>query len=111
MRKGRKQTSSGEIQLELALERVAWDNDKWLAEAAAIIREVAATKATFSADDIWASLEAKRVPPPRDPRCMGVAFRRACSAGLVEHSRNYIKSARPVCHRRPIPVYTRKDET
>lgn len=96
---------SGEVQLELALERVQKDQGEWMEEAAAAIRTCARFLRDFTTDAVWHTLEGHGVAPPRDPRAMGAAIRRAKKDGLIEATGEYRKSSRPECHRRPIPVY------
>lgn len=102
----------GERQLELGLERVVKGQDPWMDLAAYAIGDCAEahynSRSHFTTDNVWRWLEVRDIDPPRDPRAMGAAIRRAKKDGVIEATGEYRKSTRPACHRRPIPVYRAK---
>ncbi len=57
---------------------------------------------TFTADDVWALLEERQVPPPREPRALGPVLTRLKRAGKLE-GRGYRPSNRR--HKAPVMAY------
>lgn len=110
--------TEGQRQLELALEAVATDQEEWLDYAEQAINHVASVIFTrnekgevvkgFTTDAVWRLLQDRGINPPRDPRAMGAAVRRALKAGRIEATGEYRKTERTSSHRRPCAVYALK---
>ncbi|QMP84606.1 hypothetical protein KGG93_gp61 [Streptomyces phage Endor2] len=62
--------------------------EEWRAEAVEIITDLALTRPTFSADDVWAS----GLERPKNSRALGGAFQRARNLGLIEPTNTFVKS-------------------
>lgn len=78
---------------------------EWLAAAMLAVRDLARHNDTFTTDQVWELLELDNVAT-HEPRAMGAVMRRASKDGLIEATGNYVKSARPECHARPVPVWS-----
>lgn len=95
----------GQMALDDALERVdehADDNWKWFAEL--VVRRLASAQPTFTTDDVWMELESFDVST-HEPRALGAIMRNLAREGLIRTTDRYVKSDRPECHQRPIPVW------
>jgi hypothetical protein len=77
----------------------------WMGSAMKTIAELAATLSSLTSDDIWAAVE----QPPREPRMIGNAMRRAQSAGLIEPTDEHRRSQRQLNHTRPVLVWRSLD--
>jgi hypothetical protein len=77
----------------------------WMGSAMKTIAELAATLPSLTSDDIWAAVE----QPPREPRMIGNALRRAQSAGLIEPTDEHRRSQRQLNHTRPVLVWRSLD--
>jgi tRNA(Arg) A34 adenosine deaminase TadA len=95
----------GEQAKQEALQMVATGNEAWLDKAISQIELVAKEKLEFTTDDVWAAITKAGLGLPGEMRAMGMAIVRAKNDGVMRDTGRYIKSNRPVCHRRPIPVY------
>jgi threonine dehydrogenase-like Zn-dependent dehydrogenase len=78
--------------------------DAWLAAAVQRIGTVAATKLSFTTDDVWATLEAVGLRP-REPRALGAAMKLAAKQGTIVATDMYRPSSRVECHARPVRVW------
>ena len=74
----------------------------WLAQAYSAIQHLCAQRFSFSSDDVWAALDARNVPAPREPRALGAVMRQAARDGLLAASGTYVQSEREACHNRPV---------
>lgn len=81
-------------------ERLETAHAEWIAEARQLAREIAIRKGCVTSDDIWDAC-----PPPAtiDSRVMGAVF----SRHEFEQT-GYVKSRRPICHKRPIGTWVLK---
>ena len=89
-----------------ALEQVEQNaNAEWAALALQVIKELAATKATITSDDVWKELSNYPDVQTHQPSAMGAMFRRAFSLKLICSTGNFVQSKRPSSHARPIRVW------
>ena len=65
------------------------------------IHQLATAQETLTADDVWHAVEY----PPREPRMIGNAMRRAQLAGLIEATDQHQRSAWSMNHKRPVRVW------
>lgn len=72
----------------------------WLRKAQDAVRQLADQGQEFTTDEVWA-----RVPPPPEPRAIGVVMRWAAESGLVVNTKRHRSSRRPGCHARPVTVW------
>ena len=79
-------------------------SDRWLAQALAAVRVIAARGEPFSTDDVWALL-ATMGAAVREPRAMGAVMRRARQLGICEPTGGFEKSVRPEHHRGPVRIW------
>lgn len=82
-------------------------NALWLHMAESIVIRLAKTKRFITTDMVWAELDKSDVRT-HEPRALGSVMQRAIREGYIYHAGTYKKSARSVCHSRPIPVYYSK---
>lgn len=76
----------------------------WCERADSVIRELASTRETFTADDVWlAGLE-----KPREGRALGGVMQSARRAGLIESTGRYQPSVIPSYHAKPQVVWRSK---
>ncbi len=81
---------------------VAADADPdWIRRARTVIAELARTRPTVTADDVWAEID----QPVSDPRALGAVFTWAGDAGYLARTTMTVPSTRPEAHRRPIRVW------
>lgn len=89
---------------EASIARAVEGNEDWVGAVLEVIWGFpAGTK--FTSDRLW--WEVKHLPEPRNPKAMGGVMRAAKKKGIAVQTGEYIKSTRPACHRRPIPVWRR----
>lgn len=72
----------------------------WLIEARRVVREVAASMPTWTADDIWA-----RIAQPPEPRALGAVLRDLAEQGEIVKTGQYRNSTRPEAHARPLACW------
>jgi hypothetical protein len=84
----------------------AWDaaNTDWKAAATAIVRHLAETRAEFTADQVWAELDALGFAT-REHRAMGAVMRAAAVDGLIVKTDRVTPTSRPCANRRPVAVW------
>jgi hypothetical protein len=84
----------------------AWDhaNTSWKAAATAIVRHLAETKREFTADSVWAELEALGFTT-REHRAMGAVMRAAAMDNLILKTDRVVPTTRPSANRRPVAVW------
>ena len=84
----------------------AYDNANrdWKAAAAATVRDLARVKATFTADDVWAQLDALGFAT-REHRAMGAVMRAAAMDGWIVKTDRVVPTTRPCANRRPVAVW------
>lgn len=98
--------TQGDLLAEMAVEDVATNTDsRWLAEATRILHDLIRAGRPFTTDDIWAELDEREVPAPREPRAMGAVTRPASRDHRIVKTGEWINSNRPGCHSRPVPVW------
>lgn len=89
-----------------ALVRVDRNADsRWKDHVDRTIRRLASTRAEITTDDVWQALADAGVEPPREPRALGSAMKRAAAAGEIAATDRIVQSARPACHARPVRVW------
>lgn len=74
--------------------------ETWLDEAYAAIAFLVRERDLFTADSVW-----DLVGPTREPRAMGVVFRRAVKDGLVKPTKSFWSSTRAKRHAGPVRVW------
>lgn len=90
-----------------AVERVRRNNQDWLNVAHYALAAVCVQKPNgFTADDVWQALADRGAPAPDEPRALGAVIRTWLRDGMIAHTGRYVRSRRPACHGRPLPVYT-----
>jgi hypothetical protein len=84
----------------------AWDhaNTNWKAAATAIVRHLAETNREFTADSVWAELEALGFTT-REHRAMGAVMRAAAMDNLIVKTDRVVPTTRPSANRRPVAVW------
>lgn len=92
----------GELQRDLALERLQDANDAWIKRAVETIQGVALRLPVFTTDTVWIAM-GEDTPP--EPRAMGAAMRLAARQKIIEATNRTAKSTRAACHRRPVTVW------
>lgn len=84
-----------------AIERVERNADAdWIEAAYMAVVRIAAVRAAFTTDQVWAE-----VGSPREPRAMGAVMRRANREGICKPTDRTRASARPENHARPVRVW------
>lgn len=79
----------------------AAEADGWMQIALEAIRDIAAVRDEFTADDVWqAGLE-----PPRESRALGAAFTRLQRDGVIEATAKFKTTARASRHAAPIRIW------
>jgi hypothetical protein len=78
------------------------DGPAWLADAVEAIRSVARSRLRFTCDDVWAAMGGGEETYRSQ---MGIAFRVAKRAGLIEVDGTYLESRRAPRHRSPVRVW------
>lgn len=87
----------------VAMARVhAHADPAWLAQAYRAIQDLCARELYVTSDSVWALLDERGVPSPREPRALGAVMRQAARDGLLEASGEYVQSEREACHSRPV---------
>jgi hypothetical protein len=87
------------------LERVNRNaNEEWKEKAWEVMQHVCKTMASFTSDSLWHELQKENVHT-HEPRAIAAIIMRAAREGLCEPTDNYIKSSRPVCHKRPLRLW------
>lgn len=85
-------------------EAEAHADERWFAQALAVVRVLALRGEPFTTDDVWARLE-RMETSTHEPRAMGAVMRRAKAAGLCRPTDDYRPSVRPEHHRGPVRVW------
>lgn len=80
---------------------VSDNNPEWMDEAYSVISELAQLGLPFTSDDVWKKLSTL----PKNNSAMGAVFRKAVADKIVEPTQQFILSARPSAHSRPIRVW------
>lgn len=91
---------------DIGMAQVARDSDDWRLKATQVIRELAATNATVTADDLWLNLE---TPADLDPRVSGWPFVDAAKAGILERTNETRPSGRRSRHTGTVRVWKSRD--
>ena len=74
----------------------------WMEHAIAAVKRLVATRKTITSDELWAEIQM----PPREPRMIGNALRRAQGLGLIEPTDEHRRSLRKHNnHSRPVRVW------
>jgi hypothetical protein len=84
----------------------AWDNanTSWKAAANAVVRHLAETKREFTADSVWAELDALGFTT-REHRAMGAVMRAAAMDNLILKTDRVAPTTRPSANRRPVAIW------
>lgn len=99
----------GELAREEAIQRAADAADPtWMDAARWAYYDVASRREEFTSDAVWALLEKRGVPMPKEPRAMGAVTRWASNSGWIEDTGKRVLSGRPENHRREIKVWRSK---
>lgn len=77
----------------------------WMRAAESCIEQACLNREEWTTDLIWEQLEHAAVRPPREPRAMGAAIRKAAAAGLIAATGRYQQSSREECHGRPVAIW------
>lgn len=97
---------SPQLSLELTTEAInraeGHADPKWLDKAYTVVERLARTNRVFTTDHVWRALDGYHT---HEPRALGAVMRQAVKDRLITSTGTYVKSSRPECHRRPIPVY------
>lgn len=95
----------GDEQPDAAIaEAEAHADERWFAQALAVVRVLAHRGEPFTTDDVWARLD-RMGTSTHEPRAMGAVMRRAKTAGLCQPTDEYRPSVRPEHHRGPVRVW------
>lgn len=79
----------------------------WKKRALQIVQGLAARREEFTTDAVWSHLEHMGLGV-REPKALGAIIQQAARSGMIESTGRYVKSVRPECHARPIPVWKSK---
>lgn len=79
-------------------------DQEWLSQAVKVIGLLSKSYDAFTTDHVWRELN-RRELSVREPRAIGAAMKRAKGLGLIEPTGQYVPSARPESHCRPIRVW------
>jgi hypothetical protein len=93
----RENAQDGAEARDTAIAQVGEATPDWQAQALAAIRQIAASQATLTTDDVWRALGRDH---DLEGRAMGAAILTAARLGLVARTNYTEKSLRVVCHRR-----------
>lgn len=93
---------AGERARDAAIEQVQQPEPAqvWMESARPILRRLCERMEELTTDDLW-----QIAGPAPEPRVMGALIRQAVRAKWIEKKGPYVKSRRPECHARPIPVW------
>ena len=85
-----------------ALERVAAAMlEAWYDKAAAVVEHLAKAGVPFTSDDVWET----GLPKPKEPRALGVVFKRAHDSGLIVPTGQWQLTSQTLRHAAPIRVW------
>lgn len=91
--------------LEQSLEQVKENaNRLWYDAALRIVYDLCGSREEFNTDHVHREL-AKTMHTTQEPRALGAVMREAAKNGWCTASGMFVKSVRPECHSRPIPVW------
>lgn len=97
--------AAGRTARDEALERVDKHADRsWKEVALDVVRHLAATRETFTTDDVWRELE-KHSVSTHEPRAIGAVMRSCASSGMIRNTKRAVESTREECHRRPVTIW------
>ncbi len=85
------------------IEAVGDNSGDWKNRALDVVRQIAAERATLTADDVWDAMGSD--VPQNDNRAMGAVFRVASKQGLICRLERTVKSKRKQSHFRDIRVW------
>lgn len=103
-----KRRSSQSAKVKAMEQADAGADEKWKALADAAIVEAATAKAIITADDVWALLDAKKVPRPPEGRALGPRMARAARAGILEKDTAFVPAERVERHAAPLQTWRSK---
>ena len=90
-----------------AIDRVeAGASQQWRDAALSAVWNVAATRQTFTTDDVWVRIDDSAVVA--EPRAMGAVMRKARAEGYIQPTDEFRLSQRVASHRRPLRVWESK---
>lgn len=88
-----------------AIARVdAHADSAWRQRALQVVEYLAATRGTFTTDDVWEQL-AVHGEATHEPRALGAIMRTAARQGICAPTPTYRTSSRAACHARPVRVW------
>lgn len=97
---------AAELARDTAIQQVASALDPfWETASQWAIKATACLQPAFTSDDVWATLHSMAITAPTEPRAMGWALQRAQRLGVCTPTDQYVRSARPVAHCRPMRVW------
>jgi hypothetical protein len=74
----------------------------WLKVALGIVRELAMTRGSFTADDVHAGLRLRPDVTTHDSRALGSVLREAAAHRWITVTDEWVQSRRPEAHARPV---------
>ena len=75
----------------------------WKGAALAAVWKLAVSRESLTDDDVWAAIP--EGVTTHEHRALGGTLRAAAGRGWIEVTPVHVKSQRPECHRRPIPIW------
>ncbi len=92
---------------EEAIKRVGLNaNQLWALQALQVVEMLSLTRSDFTTDDVWEWMnQLHPTMTTHEPRAMGAVMRKASAKRLCVPTERYVKSLRPECHRRPVPIW------
>jgi hypothetical protein len=89
-----------------AIERVDdWADLLWKIEAGRALDDLLRIRIEFTTDALWAMLDARGVPRPRESRAMGAVLNRAARAGRIVNTGRQHRTVQSQAHRRPLTIW------
>lgn len=100
--------TQGDLLADAAIAQAEEHADRvWLSAAKQIVWDLIKDGRPFTTDDCWARLDTLDVVT-HEPRALGAVLRAAAKAGYIEQTGEYVATARPKAHSRPIPYWKPK---
>ena len=97
--------TEGETLKNIGQASAAKGQSEWIKKALSQIKWLNGFKKVYTADDVWASLEACNVPEPRHGSVMASAIKEASKQGLLRPTGQYQKSTRKSRRGSMIQIY------
>ena len=83
----------------------AGKDSEWIRNALRVLRKIGPKYGSFTACDIWKTLEALMIAEPEEPRSMAAVITKAKSFGWIESTNMWRTSTRRVNHGRPVRIW------